>query len=98
MTALVRSFADVRGGLLPALHALQHHAGYIDRAHIPLLADVFNLSVAEVHGVITFYKDFRTEAPVGPLVQVCRGEACQARGADSIWAAAQGATQWAAVE
>ena len=97
ITALVHSYADVRGGLLPALHAVQHHAGYIDRQHIPLLADVFNLSVAEVHGVITFYKDFRTEAPVGPLVQVCRGEACQARGGDKVWAAAQGAPQWAAV-
>ena len=78
--SVIRSFAEWPGGLLPALHAVQHRDGYIDRAHIPLLADVFNLSVAEVHGVITFYKDFRTTPPAGPVVQVCRGEACQARG------------------
>ncbi|MDO8392613.1 MAG: NADH-ubiquinone oxidoreductase-F iron-sulfur binding region domain-containing protein [Actinomycetota bacterium] len=98
IAAIVRTFAEVRGGLLPALHAVQHHAGYIDRAHIPLLADVFNLSVAEVHGVISFYNDFRTDAPAGPAVQVCRGEACQARGGDRVWAAAQTAPQWGGVE
>jgi len=96
--SIVRSFAHVPGGLLPALHALQHREGYVDRAHIPLLADVFNLSVAEVHGVVSFYKDFRTTPPAGPVVQVCRGEACQARGGNRVWAAAQTAPQWAAVE
>ena len=55
--------------------------GYIDPAAIPVIAAVFNLSVAEVHGVISFYKDFRTSPPNGPIVQVCRAEACQARGA-----------------
>ena len=56
---------------MPALHALQHEFGYIDHDAIPVLADVFNLSVAEVHGVISFYKDFRTTKPAGPIVQVC---------------------------
>jgi formate dehydrogenase iron-sulfur subunit len=65
---------------MPALHAVQHHAGYIDKAYIPTLADTFNLSTAEVYGVITFYKDFRTTAPKGPIVQVCRAEACISRG------------------
>ena len=59
---------------------MQHAAGYIDKTYIPLLADTFNLSTAEVYGVITFYKDFRTEAPKGPIVQVCRAEACISRG------------------
>jgi formate dehydrogenase iron-sulfur subunit len=95
---IIAAHADTPGGLLPALHALQHHDGFVDRAHIPALADAFNVSVAEVHGVITFYKDFRTTAPTGPLVQVCRGEACQARGGNRLWAAAQQAPEWAAVE
>jgi formate dehydrogenase iron-sulfur subunit len=69
---------------MPALHAVQHHSGYIDPTHVPMLADVFNLSVAEVHGVITFYKDFRTSPPAGPLVQVCRAEACTARGGAAV--------------
>ena len=76
---------------MPALHAVQHHAGYIDQSLIPLLADTFNLSHAEVHGVISFYKDFRTTPPRGPIVQVCRAEACQARGARETLAAATAA-------
>jgi formate dehydrogenase iron-sulfur subunit len=95
---LVRGFADVPGGLMPALHAVQHHAGYIDTGLVPLLADVFNISVAEVHGVITFYKDFRTTPPQGPLVQVCRAEACQSRGANAVHAAAVRAVAGQAVE
>lgn len=87
--AVVRGFADVPGGLMPALHAIQHRQGFIAPSLIPLLADTFNVSAAEVHGVITFYKDFRTEAPGGLLVQVCRGEACQARGATRIVEAAR---------
>ena len=51
---IVQEFASWPGGLIPALHAVQHHAGYIDPQHIPLLADTFNQSLAEVHGVITF--------------------------------------------
>ena len=96
--AIIAAHADIPGGLLPALHALQHAHGFVDRAHIPALADAFNLSVAEVHGVISFYKDFRTTAPAGPIVQVCRGEACQTRGGNRLWAAAQKAPQWAPVE
>jgi formate dehydrogenase iron-sulfur subunit len=95
---LVRGFADVPGGLMPALHAVQHHAGCIDTGLVPLLADVFNLSAAEVHGVITFYKDFRTTPPQGPLVQVCRAEACQSRGANAVHAAAVRAVAGQAVE
>ena len=86
--ALVRPFGLWPGGLMPALHALQHQYGYIDHATIPVLAEVFNQSVAEVHGVISFYKDFRTTKPRGPIVQVCRAEACQARGANGLLAKA----------
>ena len=95
---LVRGFAGVPGGLMPALHAVQHQAGYIDTALVPLLADVFNISAAEVHGVITFYKDFRTTAPRGPVVQVCRAEACQARGANALHARAVELAADAAIE
>ena len=71
--------------MLPALHAVQHHARYISKDLVPVFADVFNVTVSEVHGVITFYKDFRTEEPVGPIVQVCRAEACQSRGGRDVW-------------
>ena len=96
--SIIRSHADWPGGLMPTLHAVQHHAGFIDRSLIPLLAETFNLSHAEVHGVISFYKDFRTTAPKGPIVQVCRAEACQARGAREVFAAATAAAADMAVE
>ena len=88
LEAIILAHTDWAGGLMPTLHAMQHHAGYIDRAYIPLLARTFNLSVAEVHGVITFYKDFRTTPPKGPIVQVCRAEACVARGGKAVEARA----------
>ena len=92
--------ADWAGGLLPALHAVQHVAGYIDKSYIPVLADTFNLSTAEVYGVITFYKDFRTVAPKGPIVQVCRAEACISRGgkATELRALELGATMAVEIE
>ena len=85
----MRRFARIPGGLLPALHAIQHEAGYINRALIPMIAEAFNQTVSEIHGVITFYKDFRTDKPAGPIVQVCRAEACQARGGREVWERAQ---------
>ena len=94
----MRGFADVPGGLLPALHALQHRAGYIDHDLIPMIADVFNITTTEVHGVISFYKDFRTTLPAGPIVRVCRGEACQAFGGRATWDRAKAAAHGKAVE
>lgn len=94
----VRSFSEMPGGLLPALHAIQHALGYVDRNYIPLLADVFNQTVAEVHGVISYYKDFRTEVPAGPIIQVCRAEACQARGGRAVWERARQAGAGKSVE
>jgi formate dehydrogenase iron-sulfur subunit len=86
---IVHGYAAVPGGLMPALHAVQHEVGYVPSAAVPLLAEGFNLSEAEVHGVVSFYKDFRTAPPAGPIVQVCRAEACQARGAAAVHARAR---------
>ena len=69
-----------RGPLLPILHALQEHFGYVDPKAVPLIAKRLNLSRADVHGVVTFYKDFRSEPAGDVRVQVCRAEACQAMG------------------
>jgi formate dehydrogenase subunit gamma len=82
--SLAASFREVRGGLLPALHALQDAFGYIHSSGLDLLADTFNLSRAEVFGVVSFYDDFRSE-PVGqPVIKVCMAEACQAMGARDL--------------
>ncbi|MFZ9628029.1 MAG: NADH-ubiquinone oxidoreductase-F iron-sulfur binding region domain-containing protein [Ilumatobacteraceae bacterium] len=98
LDAIVREHAQVRGGLLPALHAVQHRAGYVPTRLVPVLADAFNISVAEVHGVITFYHDFRDAAPAGPVLHVCRAEACQARGGREVWDAARAAAEGEDIE
>jgi formate dehydrogenase subunit gamma len=68
------------------LHALQAEFGYVDRAAVPILAETLTLSRAEVVGVIDFYHDFLS-APEGThTLQVCRAEACQSMGCESLLA------------
>ena len=65
---------------MPLLHAIQGDVGYVPDSAVPTIAKGLNLSRAEVHGVISFYHDFKT-APVGRhTVQICRAEACQSMG------------------
>lgn len=74
----------MRGALLPMLHALQEEFGYIHQDAIQMLANALNLTRAEVHGVATFYHDFRREMPGRHVIKVCRAEACQSMGARAL--------------
>ena len=78
-----------RGPLLPILHAVMAEHGWVSDEDIAVIADVLNLSRADVHGVVGFYNDFRRTPAPAHRVQVCRGEACQAVGAQALYAAAQ---------
>ncbi len=89
LRALIRPFAHRPGGLLPALHALQDSIGHIPGEAVPLLAESFNVSRAEVHGVVTYYHHFRQEPAGRHVVEICRAEACKACGADDLAARAQ---------
>ncbi|WP_299439723.1 formate dehydrogenase subunit gamma [uncultured Rhodospira sp.] len=82
--AILAAYRAEPGALLPMLHALQETFGCIDAEAVPLLAEVLNLSRAEVHGVVTFYHVFRRTRPGRHVVKVCRAEACQAVGAESL--------------
>src|ERR1700730_6848063 len=77
------------GPTLPILHALQEAFGHVPEAAVPILAEALNLSRAEVHGVVTFYHDFRREPPGRHVLKLCRAEGCQAAGGDALAAAAQ---------
>lgn len=77
--------AHLPGALLPILHAVQDRLGYVPEAGVPLVAQALNLSRAEVHGVLSYYHHFRTSPPGRHVVQVCRAEACQSRGAEALW-------------
>jgi formate dehydrogenase subunit gamma len=76
--------------LLPLLHALQGRLGHVPPTQVQAIAQHFNLSRAEVHGVITFYHDFRSAAPAQCVVKLCRAEACQSMGGDRLLDHAQG--------
>ena len=89
VTDALTRFPRSQDQLLPALHAIQDSAGYIPPAHVDNIARHFNLSRAEVHGVITFYHYFRSEPPARCVVQICRAEACQSMGADELAAHAE---------
>jgi len=82
--ARIRELQHLPGALLPILHALQEEFGYVDETAVPVVAEALNLSHAEVHGVITFYHDFRHTPPGRHTLQVCRAESCQAMGCDQL--------------
>lgn len=82
--AAIEGMRGLEGALLPMLHALVERFGYVDDRAIPLLADALNLSRAEVHGVVSFYHDFRRTPPGRHVVKLCRAEACQAMGVDAL--------------
>ncbi len=73
---IARSLAGLEGALLPVLHELQEQFGYVPEDAVLVVARVLNLSRAEVHGVITFYRDFRQQPAGRKRIQVCRAEAC----------------------
>ena len=91
---LVRAIATQhlaeRGPLMPVLHAVMEELGHVAREDVEAIADVLNLSVAEVHGVVSFYTDFRTEPAAAHTVALCRGEACQSVGAEALYAETHG--------
>jgi formate dehydrogenase subunit gamma len=86
---IIAAHADGEGPLLPLLHALQAEFGCVPDDVVPLIAKALNLTRAHVHGVITFYHDFRREPPGRHVLKLCRAEACQAAGGDAICARAE---------
>ncbi|MCQ0971926.1 formate dehydrogenase subunit gamma [Paracoccus sp. TK19116] len=84
MRAIIEEHLGLEGPLLPILHSLQDTYGCIPEDSVGLMAEALNLTRAEVHGVITFYHDFR-KAPAGRhVVKICRAEACQSMGGASL--------------
>ncbi len=81
---IISFLQDQPGAMLPILHALQAAFGYIDPRCNPLIASALNVSKAEVHGVITFYHDFRTRPAGKHILKICRAEACQSMGVETL--------------
>jgi len=84
--SIVHEFKALEGPLLPILHGVQHEFGYVPQEALRVIADELNLSRAEVHGVASFYHDYRKEPAGRHLLKVCQAESCQAMGSDATTA------------
>ncbi|WP_018265615.1 MULTISPECIES: formate dehydrogenase subunit gamma [Methylosinus] len=81
---IIDAHLGLEGPALPILHAIQEEFGYVPEAVVPQLAQSLNISRAEMHGVVTFYHDFR-HAPAGRhVLKLCRAESCQSMGSEKI--------------
>jgi formate dehydrogenase subunit gamma len=87
--AVVNDLKGLEGPLLPILHGIQDEFGYVPGESLPVIADLLNLSRAEVHGVVTFYHDYRNHPAGRHVLKLCRAEACQSMGGDALAAKLQ---------
>ena len=82
--AIVRDHSDMEGPLLPILHAFQEAYGLVPQGAYQTIADALNISKAELHGVVSFYHDFRSNPSGRHVLKICRAEACQSVGANAL--------------
>jgi formate dehydrogenase subunit gamma len=82
--AVVAQHADLEGPLLPILHGIQHEFGFVPTESLPVIAAALNMSRAEVHGVVTFYHDYRSQPAGRHVLKLCQAEACQSMGSEKI--------------
>ncbi|WP_428978271.1 formate dehydrogenase subunit gamma [Oricola thermophila] len=90
VNSIVDQHSHLEGPLLPILHAVQEELGCVPQEALPIIAGRLNLSRAEVHGVASFYHDFREQPAGRHTVRICRAEACQSMGADRVAEHAKG--------
>lgn len=84
VSAIIQKNMHLEGPLLPILHDVQAAFGYVPDAARAPIADALNITEAELHGVISFYHDFRREPAGTRVLKICRAEACQAMGANEM--------------
>ncbi len=82
--AIIAAHRTGEGPALPILHALQEAFGHIPEEAVRMVAAALNVTRAEMHGVVTFYHDFRKEPPGAHVLKLCQAEACQATGARKL--------------
>jgi formate dehydrogenase subunit gamma len=83
-SAIIADLKRLEGPLLPILHGLQEEFGYVPQESLPVIAEALNISKAEVHGVVTFYHDYRAHPAGRHVLKLCQAEACQSMGSDAI--------------
>ena len=81
---IIQELQSLEGPMLPILNEIQDHFGFVPQDSLPVIADKLNLSKAEVHGVVSFYHDYRSEPAGEHVVKICRAEACQSMGVNEL--------------
>lgn len=81
---IIAGLKDKPGALLPILHAIQDHHGFIPESAVSTIAESLQQTKAEIHGVISFYHHFRTTKPGKHTIEICRAEACQSMGSRAL--------------
>jgi formate dehydrogenase subunit gamma len=82
--AIIEELRGLEGPLLPILHGIQEEFGHVPAETLPVIAEALNISKAEVHGVVTFYHDYRKQPAGRHVLKLCQAEACQSMGSDAI--------------
>jgi formate dehydrogenase subunit gamma len=82
--AIIQEMKGLEGPLLPILHGIQEEFGHVPQDALPVIAEALNISKAEVHGVVTFYHDYRSHPAGRHVLKLCQAEACQSMGSDAI--------------
>jgi formate dehydrogenase subunit gamma len=90
LTDIIALHQHREGPLLPIFNDVQAESGHVSEVAIRTIADALNLTRAEVHGVVSFYHDYKSAPEARPILKLCRAEACQARGVDALVAVADG--------
>jgi len=89
ISEIIADHENREGPLLPILHDVQEEFGCVDEEAEKAIAAALNLTRAEVHGVVSFYHDFKPKADTRPVVQICRAESCKSRGVEDLIAGAE---------
>lgn len=88
-TEIINSFGARPEMLVQILHAFIDRYAYLHEAVLCQIADELNISRADIHGVVSFYHDFRTTPPGRKTVKICQAEACQSMGSRELTAHAE---------
>ncbi|RUW62712.1 formate dehydrogenase subunit gamma [Mesorhizobium sp. M7A.F.Ca.US.008.03.1.1] len=82
--AIIQELKGLEGPLLPILHGIQEEFGHVPKDALPVIAEALNISRAEVHGVVSFYHDYRSHPAGRHVLKLCQAESCQSMGSDAI--------------
>ena len=82
--AIIQELRGLEGPLLPILHGIQEEFGHVPQDSLPVIAEALNISRAEVHGVVTFYHDYRSHPAGRHVLKLCQAESCQSMGSDAV--------------